>query len=154
MKREVRRICDQLRRAHGGEAWHGPSIRELLSDVDETKARSKPALGVHSIGELVMHVIAWQEEAVRRLDGKLRDLPEEEDWPPPLAWSEALARLNASHEALVGRTLELDDSDLDKDLGGGSGSPSVYGLLHGIVQHNLYHAGQIALVKKGLDLGR
>ena len=148
MRREVERIHDQLERAQRGKAWHGPSIGELLSDVDETSAGWRPGPGVHTIGELVMHVIAWQEEASRRLDGEARDLPAEEDWPSTLPWLEILDRLNASHEALLSRVLELDDSDLDEGTKGRPGS--VYDLLHGIVQHNLYHAGQIALLKKGL----
>lgn len=151
MKREIERIGDQLERAQRGKAWHGPSIGELLSDVDETSAEWRPVSGVHTIKELVMHVIAWQEEASRRLGGEARELPSEEDWPPSLPWHEMLDRLNASHEALMGRVLELEDSDLDKGITGQT--DSAYDLLHGIVQHNLYHAGQIALLKKGLSWG-
>ncbi|HXV61160.1 MAG TPA: DinB family protein [Vicinamibacteria bacterium] len=151
MSREVERIGVQLDRALRGKAWHGPSMTELLSDVDETKAGWRPIPGVHTIGELVMHVIAWQEEASRRLGGEARDLPAEEDWPQPLPWLEMLDRLNQSHRALLSRVLELDDLDLEKGIKGQPGS--VYDLLHGIVQHNLYHAGQIALLKKGLAWG-
>jgi uncharacterized damage-inducible protein DinB len=146
--RELERIQDQIVRAHRGEAWHGPSLLELLEGVDETTAEARPLEGAHSIRELVAHVTAWQEEAVRRLQGRGRDLPPAEDWPDTKSWAALVERLKRAHDDLLEATDELEEGSLDRRLEGRR--ESAYVLLHGIVQHNLYHAGQIAILKKTL----
>ena len=67
----MERIRDQLRRAHSGDAWHGPSLTELLEDVDADTASARPIAAAHSIRELVLHIVAWQKEATRRVNGAI-----------------------------------------------------------------------------------
>ncbi len=74
---EFERIVDQLERAYRGEAWHGPSIREVLDGVDADAASARPVSNGHTIKELVVHVLVWEKEAQARLAGKGRD-----DLPP------------------------------------------------------------------------
>ena len=52
-------IADQLRRAFYGTAWHGPSVMELLEEIDTTTAAAKPIANVHSIWELLLHIVVW-----------------------------------------------------------------------------------------------
>src|SRR5215210_5476913 len=92
---EVKRIQDQLRRSFEGPAWHGPSIKELVADVTAEQAAAKPLAKAHSIWEIVLHIAAWEEGALRRLEGERAELSTEEDWPPvtersEAAWREAL----------------------------------------------------------------
>ena len=143
---EVDRIADQLKRAYEGKAWHGPGLLEVLSGVDEASARQRPIEGAHTIAELVLHVVAWQDEAVRRLDGVGHDLAPKEDWPDTEGWVDVLSRLRASTERLLARIERVDPSSLDDVLR--DREDTVYRLLHGVVQHNLYHAGQIAILRK------
>jgi len=140
---EVARIRDQLERAYRGEAWHGPSLREVLAGVDEEAAAKRPVPN-HTIRELVSHVLAWEKEALERFRRSGTDeLPPEKDWPEnSLGWDELLDELDETHELLSGVIETLDDEALERGV---LGSPaSLYHLLHGIIQHNLYHAGQIA----------
>ena len=154
---EIERIVDQLERAYRGEAWHGPSIREVLDGVDAEAASARPVANAHTIGELVVHLLAWEKEALARLAGTGRnDLPPEEDWPKgAAAWRELLEELDAVHERLsvaisaISAISECSDDILGKTVPGRPGT-TVYALLHGVIQHNLYHAGQIALLKKAL----
>ena len=148
---EVKRIHDQLRRSFEGPAWHGPSIKELVADVTARKAASKPLAGAHSIWEIVLHIAAWEEGARRRLTGDRAELSTEEDWPPvndtsEAAWREALEFMERNHLGLREAISGLDDARLPEPVV--DGMSSVYGTLHGVIQHNLYHAGQIALLKK------
>lgn len=148
---EIERIADQLNRAFEGRAWHGPSIRELLADVTADKAAAKPVAGAHSIWEIVLHIAAWERAVRRRLEGESLELSAEEDWPPvtdtsETAWREALTMLENRHGELGGAISLLTDSQL-KDIVPGTGY-SVYFMLHGVIQHDLYHAGQIALLKR------
>lgn len=148
---EVARIGSQLKRAFEGEAWHGLSLKELLAGVTAEQAAAKPLVGAHSIWEIVLHIAAWERVALRRLEGQTALISTEEDWPTvndtsETAWREALANLESGHRQLRAALRTLTDADLDKLVAGQQ--YSVYFLLHGVIQHDLYHAGQIALLKK------
>ena len=151
--REVVRIGSQLKRASEGGAWHGPALLELLADVSAEQAASRPVAGAHSIWEIVLHVAAWQGFAARALEGASMptDLAEEEDWPPVSdaseeAWRAAVAGLREAGKRLRDALRGLSDEDLERVVPGRE--YTFYFLLHGVVQHGLYHAGQIALLKK------
>jgi uncharacterized damage-inducible protein DinB len=149
---EIARIKDQVERAFKGDAWHGPSVLNALRDVTAERAHKKPLKGVHSIWEIVLHIAAWHQAVTQRLEGYVVSLTREEDWPPvedrdESTWRSALELLNESYENLLKKVSSLPDSDLDKTAPGRN--HSVYVMLHGIIQHDLYHAGQIAILKKG-----
>lgn len=151
-------IVDQLDREHAGDAWHGTPLNQLLADVDEVQAAWRPFEGVQTIWELVLHMTAWKTEVRRRLGGAPAGAPPEGDWPPAPApdargWRQAVARLDEAHRALVGAIPRLPPASLHaptndprvRETGQGV---THYVLLHGIVQHDVYHSGQIALLKK------
>jgi uncharacterized damage-inducible protein DinB len=149
---EIGRITDQLQRAFKGDAWHGPSVLNALRDVSADGAYKKPIKGAHNIWEIVLHISAWHQAVTQRLEGYVVSLNKEEDWPAiegsdENAWRSALKLLNESYENLLKKTSSLSDPDLDKAAPGRN--HSVYFMLHGIIQHDLYHAGQIAILKKG-----
>ena len=151
MMREVERIEEQLRRAYEGEAWHGPALREVLADVTAARAAARPLPDAHSIWEIVLHVAAWTNVVRRRIGGEWTDAPDEGDWPEAretseAAWRDALARLEENQRELRRAVARLDDARLDEPLA--AGKSSFYVTLHGLIQHHLYHAGQIALLKK------
>lgn len=149
MKKEVERIQNQLERAYSGDAWHGPSLLELLSGMDEETAEARPLAGAHSITEILGHIVAWQEEATRRLQGEGRNLTPDEDWPGSAPFADRVGRLKSAHDALLEAVSGLSDEQLGEPPVKGR-RESRYVLLHGIIQHNLYHAGQIAILKKAL----
>jgi uncharacterized damage-inducible protein DinB len=148
---EIERLQDQLHRSYEGEAWHGPPLRELIEDVDAETAATRPIADAHTIWELVLHITAWQDAARRRVEGDPVHLTDEEDWPPVLevgdeAWSDTLAALDVTHRRLTEAVGRLSERELYEQVI--EQEYSVYRLLHGVVQHDLYHAGQIALLKK------
>jgi len=146
--RAIERILDQLNAAYGGVAWHGPALRQLLEDVGEEAARAKPVAGAHSIFEIVTHVRAWMDVTSERLAGTPRELTTEEDWSDVTrtSWPAALEELDHAQSRVCDAVARLSADDLDRKV---AGKPySVYVLVHGLIQHNLYHAGQIALLKK------
>jgi uncharacterized damage-inducible protein DinB len=148
---EVERIVDQLKRAFEGEAWHGPSVLEIIKDIDSQQAAARPFDGVHSIWEIVLHIAAWERAVLRRLRGDRAELPTEEDWPivaatSDEAWELTREALKQGHDDLRSAIAGLGESRLDQPII--EGMSSVYVTLHGIVQHDLYHAGQIAILKK------
>jgi uncharacterized damage-inducible protein DinB/heme-degrading monooxygenase HmoA len=149
--RETERIQDQLRRAFEGEAWHGPALRELLSETTAKQADRRTIPGAHTIWELVLHIGAWDQVVRRRLEGeRVTDLPPEQDWPAApggdAAWQEAVTALERGQQRLRERVREFPDSRLGDTVPGMN--YSFYTMLHGVIQHDLYHAGQIAILKK------
>ncbi len=155
---QARSLADQLERAFRGGAWHGPAVAETLDGVDAATAAARLYPGGHSIWEIVHHLTVWNEAPRRRLDGeRLVDLPAERDWPPvgdtsDAAWRAALAALEGAHAALHARVLDFTDGQLDDPVAGSD--PTARGMLAGVLQHNAYHAGQIVLLRKGLESGR
>jgi uncharacterized damage-inducible protein DinB len=148
---EASRIADQLHRAFHGNAWHGPALLELLADVDAATAAAKPLAHVHSIWELVLHVAVWDDAALRRLDGKKWQPTGLANFPPvsapaEAAWRIAKAEARSTHDTLVKTVAALPDSRLGDRVPGKR--YDFYHMLHGIAQHELYHAGQIAILKK------
>ena len=148
---ETLRIEDQLNRSFRGEAWHGPCLQDLLRDVTFSQAAAQPASGAHSIWELVLHITGWLDFSRRRLAGEAVEPTPEQDWPAvpdasEAAWKLALSRLEAANEKLRGAVAAFDADRLDERVPGKT--YSFYFLLHGVIQHNLYHAGQIAILKK------
>ena len=158
---EIDRIVDQLQREHSGDPWHGSPLVSILDGVTAEQAAAKPLAGVHSIWELVLHVTAWKGEVRRRLSGAPAGEPEEGDWPSvgtPTAerWHDALNRLRATHDHLLAAIRRLQENRLFEPTNDPRDPPlgtcvSYYELLHGIVQHDVYHSGQIALLKKSLN---
>jgi uncharacterized damage-inducible protein DinB len=145
------RIIDQVRRAYDGDAWHGSPLRAILADVPAEAASATPIRGAHSIREIVRHITFWHDGVRRRIGGEVFEADEVEQWPVAIdageaGWRQELADLERAHAALLEAVGRLGPADLERPV---SGNPyNVYVLLHGLVQHNLYHAGQIALLKK------
>jgi len=155
---ETSRLADQLERSFRGGAWQGPSIAEALAGVTAARAHQRPLPGAHDILELVFHIAFWLDGARRRIAGEamagLAPLAPDADWAvarggeidPEAAWRAALARLEEAHRSLHATVLELDDERLDQPVAGSD--PTLRGMLLGVLQHNAYHAGQIALLAK------
>lgn len=158
-------LVDQLERAHAGDPWHGSSRASLLAGVTAEEARRRPAAEVHSIWELVLHMTAWTGEVTRRLQGRMAAEPEMGDWPAlpatpdERAWRAALAALDEAHVALRDTVRRLDASRLATRVGDERNAALGTGVtfaqtITGLVQHDAYHSGQIALVRKLIRSGR
>ncbi len=153
---EIERILDQLKRAYVGGAWHGPSVREILDGITAAQAVARPIENGHSIWELVHHIAVWEDVGRRRLTGDRAaiEISTPEDWPPAddhsdAAWEQAKAAMDRGHQALVEAIEKVPESRLDEPIL--EGMSTVYVTVHGVIQHDLYHAGQIAILKKGVS---
>ena len=149
---EKKRLNDQLKRAFEGTAWHGPSVSEVLAGVNAQQAAAHPVAGAHSIWELALHIQTWERVGRRRIQEFVPiEVSDEEDWPAvndtsEAAWARTLEELRSNHHALRAAIREMDEARLEEIVPGTT--YSVYFLLQGVIQHDLYHAGQIALLKK------
>jgi uncharacterized damage-inducible protein DinB len=151
---ETARLADQIRRAFDGEAWHGDSVLEILQGVNAVTAAAHPIKNAHSIWELLLHIAAWDGAALTRAGGSAVELPDEQNFPPvkdtsESAWQRAIEHAQGIHNSLVQSVAAFPDARLGEQVPGKTESYyNFFYLFSGIVQHELYHAGQIALLKK------
>jgi uncharacterized damage-inducible protein DinB len=155
-------LATLLRKGDSSDPWHGPATADLLRDVPFEAAAARPVPDGHSLWEIVLHMTAWQREVFRRLGGAEPQAPEDGDWPEPApagqeAWDTARAELGASLEHLATVVSLLSDDDLreivgtarDRALGTGITRAE---MVAGLLQHNAYHSGQIAILRKALQI--
>ena len=151
---EVEYLADLLKKAYEGGAWHGPSVKEALFNITSAKANARPIKNAHTIWELVLHITAWHDAARKRLTGLTVNLSDEEDWPAvnnagEYAWTSAIENLGKSTDNLLKTLSIFDSSKLHDNISGLN--YTYYFLISGLIQHDVYHAGQIALLKKAID---
>ena len=147
---EVERIKDQLHRSFYGNSWHGPAVMEVLKGIDGEQAAHKPLDNVHSIWEITQHISAWEEVVLKRLQGDRTPVTASIGWNPvnktsDAAWQRMQELLENRHIELELAVEKLTDGQLDEQT---IGDVTIYRLLHGIAQHDLFHSGQIAILKK------
>jgi uncharacterized damage-inducible protein DinB len=163
--KDVAFLGSQLLQGYADDPWHGPSTVALLAGLTAEEAAAHPVAGGHSIWELVLHMTAWQNEVRERLAGKAATFPSEGDWRQPgeisgTAWAAAQKGMGDSLAALLQDLASLMEGDLEETVGSlSSRDPAVAikvtrgVVLSGLLQHNAYHSGQIALLRKALRAG-
>jgi uncharacterized damage-inducible protein DinB len=149
-------LADQIRRAFRGESWHGPSVLEVLAGVSAEDAAAHPIAGAHSIWEIVLHLTGGYKLVLRRVRGERAQLVLEEEWPPVAevsseAWRASQHTLDQLNQQLQSAVRTFPVERLSQELGS---EYSAYTQFCGAPQHDLYHAGQIVLLKKALSASR
>jgi len=145
------RLADQLSKALNGDAWHGPSWREVLEGIGREAALQRPIPDAHTIGEILLHATTWNDVVRGRLQGESPKVSGAEDWPAAsfpeeASWSAVLTRFQETGKALVETVEQFPAEKLNDKRPGTQGT--WYDLIVGQLQHLLYHASQVALLKK------
>ena len=156
MALDVEVIADQIRRAFWGESWHGPSVREVLAGVSAEDAAAHPVAGAHSIWEIVLHLVGGYRLVLRRVRGEDAQLSPDEGWPPVAessseAWHAIQRTLEELNQQLQRAVRTFPPDRLSQELGS---QYSAYTQFCGAPQHDVYHAGQIVILKKALSASR
>jgi len=143
-----------------GEPWYGSSSKKILEDVTAAEAAAHPLAGAQSIWETTLHMLAWTEEATSRLGGGVKSEPRRGDWPKvadpsPAAWSAVTDELRAARYALLEALEKTHEEQLFTPValpaGQTEGHKSTRAeTVAGLAEHDVYHLGQIAMLKKAL----
>jgi DinB superfamily len=147
-------LDDQLRHAFEGPAWHGPSVREALAGISAIDAARHPIVGAHSIWELVLHLAGSYRLVLRRLEGDASPFLAHEDWPAvpeptESAWHKDIASLQALNAAMRAAVINFPVERLFEPIIPDPPYAAITQFI-GLTQHDLYHAGQIILLKRAL----
>jgi len=159
IKDETLRIIDLINDSYESEeAWHGPSLVTSLRDVSPAVAEARLTPNTHSIAEIVYHITTWRIFVARKLQGdeEFDIRTADKDWKvfgmvDEFEWETLQMELSLSQDELVTRLEQIGSDAYLEELVPGK-NYSFYTLLHGMIHHDLYHAGQISLIKKGLLL--
>jgi len=150
---EKKRTLELLDRAYRAGAWHGPALLETVKGVTPAMAAKRVVKEAHTIWELVDHLGSWNAIVAERLAGRPPEVTPELNFPrtpPPTAaaWRKSLARLAASQRKFRAAVAKFPEAQLGRIRPGTKTSWNV--LIHGQIQHQLYHAGQIAMLRRGM----
>ncbi len=156
MNKETQSIIANLENTLTGEPWFGRAVYKLLNEIDESKAFIKPNEKEHSLIELLWHMNTWAEFTLANLEnrsaGELKVI-EENDWrvidPKKHSWKKGIEELKSIHKKIAEILTEKDDSFLKEIVPNRKFNYRF--MLNGLIQHNIYHAGQVAYVKKFLS---
>ncbi|MEZ0607014.1 DinB family protein [Fibrella sp. WM1] len=155
---ELLRIIDLLNTTYEGEeAWHGPSVAAVMQDVTPDMASQRITPNTHSIAELIFHMTSWRIFCVKKMQGDAtfdiltpeKNFGQFQEKIDDFEWEALQMELSLSQEELINELDKRDDDEFLEDIVPGR-DYTYYDLLHGIVNHDTYHAGQIQILKKAL----
>jgi uncharacterized damage-inducible protein DinB len=148
MKTETEKITSLLKRTFERGAWHGPSVKEVLKGVDENLAL-KRLNNTHNIIELVAHMISWRRYVINRLQGNNSfTVNDEMNFPKRNDWNTVLEELEESQQKLLELVEKFPVYKLSELVPVSEQNYTYYTLLNGIIHHDVYHAGQIMLIRR------
>ena len=148
METEIQHILQLLENAFEKNAWHGPAIKEVLNDITQEQAIQR-LNSTHSIIELVAHITSWRNFVILKLQGYADfKMTEEMNFPALSDWSLTLKELDKSQEKLVVELKQFPSAKLSDIVPSSKHHYTFYTLIHGMIHHDVYHAGQIMLIKK------
>jgi uncharacterized damage-inducible protein DinB len=150
------KLKNQLTQILSGDAWYGPNVHDLLAQTTFEAAYEKPPGSVHNIAEIVLHMISWTEEVLDRMNGQTAGLPTSGDWPDAgtpdeQKWQNYVNDLKLVNVNLQGAIQNFPPEkwcgpivdERSRELGTGV---SYEALVEGLIQHHIYHSGQISLL--------
>ena len=151
MKKEIDAIITSFENMLHGEPWFGRSADELLAEVDPGKVFEKPRKGAHSLADLAWHMITWAQFTLNRIE-KVKDKDEnaDPDWRKINhaihTWQNAVAEFNSIHNKIIAHLRKQEDKWLNEKVD--YRKYNYRFLLEGLIQHDIYHLGQVAYLNK------
>lgn len=151
--KETERITRLYESAYNGSPWIDISLVPVLEKIDAAQASKKIARGWNSIWEIVNHIISWRNNVLKRIQGEIIKTPANNYFVPvkdtsDTAWQETLEKLAASQQAWIAALKKFDEKNFEKIYP--NNNLTYYEHIHGIIQHDIYHLGQIVLLTKNI----
>lgn len=155
MNKETQSIIKNLENTLSGQPWFGRAVFEILNEVDESKIHTKPNDTEHSMLELLWHMNTWAEFCLIQLQNatqaeikKVQAMDWRKIYPKIHGWKKGMAQLRKIHRQIISILKKKDDAFLSEMVK--LRTFNYRFMLNGLIQHNIYHLGQIAYLKKML----
>lgn len=149
---EIKHILEKLELSFNGKqdwkghAWHGPSVMATIEEITEEQAVNRVGSS-HSVIELVLHMVAWRQFVAQRLTGNSNyKVSKEDNFPRAIPLAQAVEKLKQSQDDLVSALRLFPEEKLGEMVD--DKGYNFRTMVEGIIHHDLYHTGQIALLKK------
>ncbi len=147
---KIQTIITHYQHVFNGTPWYGDAMMDKLGKLSSSLAQQKPSEKLHSIADIIWHIIAWREYVIEKMDGNADfdiELNTTADWQDAgLDWTALLEKLQQNQELLIAKLSKKSDEWLEEIVSGREHSFEV--LLQGIIRHDVYHLGQIGLIQK------
>lgn len=152
--KEAERIAGLLQDIYNGVPWLDVTWMGTLDKITAEKAAKKVAPQWNSIWEIVNHIIRWRQNVLQRVQGSLTKSPADNYFAPitnqsEKEWQNTLQDLEKSQEEWIAFLQKMNDVELEKIHP--DNNSSYYKNIHGIIQHDAYHLGQVVLLAKKTD---
>jgi uncharacterized damage-inducible protein DinB len=150
------KLQQELENVLSGRPWYGSSVYSIIDNVIFETAYEKPPGSVHNIAEIVLHMVAWTEEVMDRMNGITAGLPSSGDWPRTSApdeqkWQNYVNDLKLVNVNLLGIIPDFPEEKWNEPIDDKRGDRPVVtyeDLVNGLIQHHIYHSGQIAILNR------
>ena len=156
MNKEIQNLISNLQDVLNGQPWYGNPVYTLLQEVDHTKVYVQPNSNSHSLIDLLYHMVTWAEFAQHRIEKKpITDMAAFEalDWrkidPAIHTWQKGMEALQTAHNSIIAHLQIRKDIFLEEIVD--YRTYNFRSMLNGLIQHNIYHLGQIAYLNKLLS---
>lgn len=156
MNNRIKSLADALEVTLQGRPWYGKPVYTLLDEADPGRVFLSPAPGAHRAIDILYHMVTWATFVLHRVEGNEvydQAAMEQLDWreidPSVHGWEEGIAELVATHQQILAHLREKDDSFLEQKVD--FREYNFHFLINGLMQHNIYHAGQVAYLAKQLE---
>ena len=154
MNKRIKSLINKYERIYSGRPWYGDSIMKILKNVNPHIVFNKAGEKPHSIAELVAHMIGWRDIAFNQIQGNMKARPTQKDtfnWKrfdksEKTAWKNLLKELDKNQKKIISFLGKKEDGFLDAKVPAKKQNTEF--LIEGIIQHDLYHIGQIALLNR------
>lgn len=149
-------LLDQMEGLLDGQLWYGTTILTKLEQISPKESITPPLEGVHCIQQILLHMDTWRGLFLSRLEGNQEVeimVDSADDWVPleqceASKWQTVVKKFQANYQRMLEVLRSLDDDRLDQQAG--NAEYSLRFMAEGILHHDIYHLGQIAIVHKML----
>ncbi|HMJ48300.1 MAG TPA: DinB family protein [Ferruginibacter sp.] len=151
--KERKRIAKLFKELYAGDPWIDVTIINVLQNITPEDAVRKVLPPLNSIWEIVAHMVSWRENVLKRVKGKIMKSPADNYFSPltdtsPAAWKALLKKLDASQTKWINLLRKFNEKEFSTIYP--PNNRNYYGNIHGIIQHDAYHLGQIVILAKAL----
>lgn len=151
----IKNIIRQLNEIQEGSLWFDQCFKDKIGTLSDAEAFTRPTPQVHSVAEHISHILEWRKECLLRFKGQRTDLMNSpDDWKDnmelqKMGWANLKNLLYESTATLINALQNQDDSYLETMFA--DTDYNFHYIIEGIIQHDLYHLGQIGVTIKLLN---